>query len=139
MISDLQNRLQQITTQATEADSMDLAYKLTDELSGLPDGLDAVDPILRLMEEHPTFDFGCPGPLADFVETFYQRGYEDRLCASIRRRPTPHTVWMLNRIINGAEGSVRSQYIAALDEVLARPDLDEATAAQAREFKELHQ
>src|SRR5215510_14380053 len=101
MIPDLKERLQQITTQATEADSIDLAYKLTDELSGLSDGLDAVEPILRLMEEHPNFDFGCPGPLAGFVETLYGRGYEDKLRASIRRRPTSHTVWMLNRLING--------------------------------------
>jgi hypothetical protein len=139
MIPNLQNKLQQIAGQASEAHAMHLAYRLTDELSGLSDGLDAVDPILRLMEENPSFDFGCPGPLVHFVETFYQRGYEDRLCASIRRRPTPHTVWMLNRLINGSKGSLRSRYVGVLDEVLARADVDEDTAAQAREFRGLHQ
>ena len=103
------------------------------------DGLDAVDPIMRLMEENPEFDFGCPGPFAHFVETFYKRGYEERLCQSVRRRPTPHTLWMLNRVINGTKGDCKAPYVSLLDEVLAHSDLDDQTLAQARYFRALHQ
>jgi hypothetical protein len=137
-IPDLAHRLDQIATQAREADSTALAYKLSDELSNLPNGLDAVDPILRFMEDHPDFYFGSPGPLVHFVETFYRKGYEERLCRSIRRRPTGHTVWMLNRLINGSKGDAKSNYVGLLDEVLARPDLNAETLAQAREFRNLH-
>jgi hypothetical protein len=139
MIPDLSNRLEQIVSQATEAASTVLAYQLTEELSKLPDGFDAVDRILSFMEDHPNFDFGCPGPLVHFVETFYKKGYEDRLCRSISRRPTPHTVWMLNRLINGSQGSSKSRYVSLLDAVLARSDLDTDTLEQGREFRALHQ
>jgi hypothetical protein len=139
MVPDLSSRLEQIVSQATEADSTLLAYQLTEQLSKLPDGLDAVDRILSFMENHPHFDFGCPGPLVHFVETFYKKGYEDRLCQSIGRRPTRHTVWMLNRLINGSEGSSKSHYVGLLDAVLARADLDTDTLARAREFRALHQ
>ena len=138
MVTDLAHRLDQIATQAREADSTGLAYQLADELSNLADGFDAVDPILRFMEEHPDFDFGCPGPLVHFVETFYKKGYEDRLCQSIRRRPTLHTVWMLNRLINGSKGDAKSHYVGLLDEVSARADVDTETLAQVREFMALH-
>ena len=139
MIPDLSNRLAQIVAQADENDAIGLADQLVEELRGLPDGLDAVDPIMRLMEENPEFDFGCPGPFAHFVETFYKRGYEERLCQSVRRRPTPHTLWMLNRVINGTKGDCKAPYVSLLDEVLAHSDLDDQTLAQARHFRALHQ
>jgi hypothetical protein len=135
MIPDLSNRLAQIVAQTRETESTHLAYQLSDELSNVSDGFDAVDPILRFMEEHPHFDFGCPGPLVHFVETFYKKGYEDRLCQSIRKRPTPHTIWMLNRLINGSKGDSKAHYVTLLDEVLARSDLDTYTLAQAGEFR----
>ena len=138
MIPDLESRLERIVREPAEAESTAIAYQLTEELSNLPDGLDAIDPILKLMERNPDFDFGCPGPLVHFVETFYKKGYEDRLCISIRRRPTPLTLWMLNRIINGCEANSKSRYVGLLDEVLARRDLDEETVARARQFRGLH-
>ena len=63
--------------------------------------LDSVQPLLRLMERHPLTDFGSPGPIVHFVERFYKKGYEEELLLSLKRMPTLHTVWMLNRLING--------------------------------------
>jgi len=64
------------------------------------------------MEEHPEIDYGTPGPLVHFLERFYKKGYEEQLVLSIRRKPTCHTIWMLNRLINGARaayGRLQSQ------------------------------
>ena len=55
------------------------------------------------MERHPLTDFGSPGPIVHFVERFYKKGYEEELLLSLKRMPTLHTVWMLNRIINGTD------------------------------------
>src|SRR5690242_2618518 len=66
-------------------------------------GLETVEPILRFLESNPDLDVGSPGPLVHFVERFYGHGYESTLIASVERRPTPHTVWMLNRVINGTK------------------------------------
>src|SRR5215469_979883 len=66
-------------------------------------GFEAVEPILRFMEEHSSIEFGTPGALVHFVEKFYKKGYDEKLLESISRKPTLHTAWMLNRLINGAK------------------------------------
>ena len=86
--------------------SQDLALEsglLIDGWSQSPDAFDAVEPIMRFMEDNPALDFGMPGPLVHFVEMFHRRGYEEKLIDSVNRRPTEHTVWMLNRLINGTD------------------------------------
>lgn len=138
MIPRLTKRLEEVVAQATESDAIALAHQLVDELSKLQDGFEAVDIILRFMEERPDFDFGSPGPLVHYLETFYRRGYEERLCDSVRRRPTAHTVWMLNRVINGAEGGPKLHFVSLLDEVLSRTDLDDRTLSRTRQFRALH-
>ena len=78
-------------------------------------GLEVVDPVLRFMERNPSILYGMPGALVHFVERFYGQGYEQALIESIRRRPTPHTVWMLNRVINGTKAlEVKNAYILEL-------------------------
>ncbi len=74
-------------------------YKLTAKWDEESIGSEAVEPILQFMESHPDLDYGSPGPLVQFVES---RRHEDKLIESIERRPTFHTMWMLNRLINGA-------------------------------------
>ena len=64
-------------------------------------GVEAVEPVLRFMESHPEVDFGVPGEFVHFMEDFYEKGYEEQLLKSLNRRSTPHTIWMLNRLING--------------------------------------
>jgi hypothetical protein len=84
-------------------------------LDGWGVGLEAVVPVLRFMEDHPAVDFGSPGALVHFVERFYGKGYEDLLVESIRRKPTAHTAWMLNRLINGTkEPNLRQRRIALM-------------------------
>jgi hypothetical protein len=63
-------------------------------------GIEAVEPVLRFMESHPSLDFGSPGPLVHFIERFNGDAYVDALRASLERTPTPHTAWMFNRVAN---------------------------------------
>jgi hypothetical protein len=110
-----------------------------EKLEHTPNGLDSVEPILRLMEENESVDFGMPGPLAHFLETFYQNGYEERLEQSLGRRPTMHTLWMLNRLINGSSGSAKDRFVRVLDQVIARAGLSNEIRQSAEEFRELHE
>ncbi|HLX68192.1 MAG TPA: hypothetical protein VKV04_01075 [Verrucomicrobiae bacterium] len=77
-------------------------------------GLDAIDPILWCMEKNSGIDFGPPGPLVQFLERFHGKGYEQKLIESIRRKPTNHTVWMLNRLINAAQTTTEKLELTAL-------------------------
>jgi hypothetical protein len=98
-------------------------------------GAEAIEPILGFMEDHPDLDYGSPGSLAHFIERFHGSGYDEVLLASIRRAPTPHTVWLLNRIINGMpDGTARAACLDAMREVAVRAAATDHTRDSAIAF-----
>lgn len=98
-------------------------------------GIEAVEPLLKLMERHPLVDFGVPGAIVHFVERFYKKGYEELLVESIKRKPTMHTVWMLNRIINGCNNP--KDYIEIMKGVANNNIVEEEIRNQAKVFMNL--
>lgn len=97
-------------------------------------GVDSIDPILRFIEENQ-IDFGLPGPLVRYVERWCDRGYEQKLVESIRRKPAPHTVWMLNRVINGTpDPQERKRFVEIMEGIRSNPRADAATLAEVEEF-----
>lgn len=108
-----------------DEDFFDVAYDAVDRMGETDNPFDFVEPILSLMEEFPEADFGNPGPLTHFVERFYKNGYEECLHQSILRKPTLHTVWMINRIINDPKLVNKASYIDLLDEIRNRATVDE--------------
>ena len=98
--------------------------------------LDSVQPLLRLMERHPLTDFGSPGPIVHFVERFYQKGYEEELLLSLKRMPTLHTVWMLNRLINGTDQA--EVYLELLKEISDNTSYDKEIREEALHFLSIH-
>ena len=91
-----------------------------------------MEPLLRLMERHPLTDFGSPGAIVHYLEKFYCNGYEELLVESIKRHPTLHTVWMLNRLLQGSQDKER--YRKLLEEIDYRPDEEQAIRNSAQEF-----
>ena len=98
--------------------------------------LDYVEAILRLMEENPNLDYGMPGPAVHFIERFFTKGYEELLLESIKRTPTLHTLWMLNRIINSPKLTGREKYMEALKGVAERNDVSEEIKREANDYLE---
>lgn len=124
---------------ADERVLLDVANDLTERWKAASLGVDTVGPVLQLMEAHPNWDFGVPGALAHYVERFYKHGYEAMLVESLKRRPTSHTLWMLNRLINGEKNAdSKRQYLALLASVSQDPAQDAAVKEQAAEFLSLH-
>ena len=95
-------------------------------------GISAVEPLLHFMERHPLSDFGMPGAIVHYVEQFYKNGYEDLLTESVIRRPTLHTVWMINRIKNAGENSAKYEKI--LSDILERQDVENEIKNSVKEF-----
>jgi len=113
--------------------------ELVDQLLLSDHPSEAVPEILRCMEDHPAADYGSPGPLVHFVERFYKKGYEAELVASIQRRATPHTLWMLNRVINGTqEPNEKAGFIKVMLDVEQNRELGEDTKRAVRQFLGLH-
>jgi hypothetical protein len=95
---EIANNLERI---ASTEDFPSRSADLVDAWTAAGAGAEAVEPILRFMEGHPSIDYGAPGALVHFVERFRSKNYQEKLVESIRRKPTSHTIWMLNRLING--------------------------------------
>lgn len=113
-------------------DFEDVQEKCIFEIEKENPGISAVEPLLLFMERHPLNDFGMPGAIVHYAEQFYKNGYEDLLIASVTRRPTLHTVWMVNRIKN-ADGN-SDKYEKILNDILGRQDVEEEIKDSVKEF-----
>jgi hypothetical protein len=115
-------------------DNVKYLYDLTEKLSLNSDAFNAVQPILLLIEKYSTVDFGNPGPLIHFIESFYDK-YVPLLFSSLERKPTYLTIWMLNRIINGeTDHSKRTDYINRLQKLREHNLMTEELIAEVDDF-----
>lgn len=97
-------------------------------------GIEAVEEMLLLMERHPLVEFGVPGAIVHFVETFYGKGYEDLLVQSVKRNPTIHTVWMLHRLINDPKATRKKEFVSLMQEIADRTDIANEITNSAKGF-----
>lgn len=134
----LNKQLEILKNSVSKEDFFDIAYDVIEEIESFKNAFDAVEPILKLIEQNPDVDFGSPGPLVHFVEQFYRNGYEEKLVQSIQRFPTSHTVWMLNRIINGSEGEQKKYYLNVFQDILKSPNVSNQLSSITKEFLSIH-
>ena len=89
----------------------ELKLETQDELSTLNNILEAIKtetspkdflvPLLNLLEQNPTFNFGMPGEVVRTIEKHYQESdYFDLIIQSVERVPTEYNLWLLNRLMN---------------------------------------
>jgi hypothetical protein len=132
---DIGELIDKLNDSISTGDFDDAAEEVVQRLERTTLGIDAIEPILKLMEDNPKFDFGAPGALTHFVERFHKDGYEQRLIESLQRRPTEHTVFMLSRVIWGSRGDTRRYYCGVLTRLLRLPDLDQGVIASIQSVK----
>lgn len=95
---------------------------------------DYLTAIFNIMENNPELDYGMPGPVVHFMESYYRKGYEELLLNSIRRFPTVHTIWMLNRVINDPNLKNKEMYLNELKSCLNRDDISQAVRNDINDF-----
>ncbi len=89
--------------------------------------------LFQWLETNSLFDFGSSGPFVHFIEE--NLDYFDLLVASINRKPTDVTVWMVNRVANSKTDENDLAYWVNLLNLVARhPLADEDTVASALDF-----
>ena len=113
-----------------DADGAERLRDLCDELRAVDEVASVAAPAFALMERLPDAELGTPGPLVHELER--RVGYESYLEASIRRRPTPLSVWMVNRIVNA--GDPENRWRDLLGVAAEHPLASEAAKADARDF-----
>ena len=95
-------------------------YSTNDILSMIKnedDSIEYVATLLLFMENNPNIDYGMPGPIVHYMEKYYNNGYEDLLYNSVKRKPTVHTLWMLNRVLNSPILKEREKYFGVLKKI----------------------
>lgn len=123
---------QALTAFAASGGDMAEQYELVKRIESSALGLDAVSAILAFYERNGDLDTGAPGPLAHFVETFYQCGYERLLTESVQRKPTLKTLELLNRLINGTdEPQLRDRYVSLCEQAAHSPSASFHTKEEA--------
>jgi hypothetical protein len=95
----------------------------------------ACAPVLfRTMERLDGLELGTPGPLVHTLES-WRGSYETLLSESVRRKPVPLTVWMVNRILNAPPTDAES-WLELLRRVAGNPAASAETKVQAASFLE---
>lgn len=117
--------------------SINITSGITELRNSVVNSKDCIKAILRFMENNPNMDFGSPGSLVKYLEEFIGKGYEEELIESVRRMPTTHTVWMLNRAINGiADLRLRENCVELLASLSKDYSLEQGIRELAEEFHE---
>lgn len=110
----------------------DQLWSICEELQEQDDVLVYADDMFGLMERLDGVDLGSPGPLVHALEAT-GRDYEPQLVASLRRKPSRLTVWMVNRILN-TDRADRESWLDLLSVAASHPVASEETQADARAF-----
>ncbi|CAN5486277.1 hypothetical protein BH11PLA2_BH11PLA2_34270 [soil metagenome] len=99
---------------------------LCDEISAINDVSASVPLLLSTIERLEYADLGTPGALVHTLEQ-WPGFYENALAESLNRKPTPLTVWMVNRILN-VEPPDKEMWLSLLQALVNNP----ATSEEAR-------
>ena len=99
----------------------------------LPEPRQAMPLLFDWFEAHAGQDVGSPGAFVHFIEE--KLDFFPLLLASLARKPTGITVWMVNRIANAATNAPEIQpWIDVLQAAIAHPLADEECRDDAQHF-----
>ncbi len=123
----LEQEISKIEASIDEYDEVDTVV-MADSIQAIEEAgykLEAVEPLLQLLERHPVAYFGDPGEIVHFIEGL-GGDYEKYLLASVKRKPTVTTIWMINRCINARED--------ILKEIIKREDVEPYIRERAQDY-----
>jgi hypothetical protein len=106
--------------------------RLCDEMRELNDAATCAPVMFQTMERLDGVELGTPGPLVHTLESWPGK-YEVLLAESVRRKPSPLTVWMVNRILN-THPPKADAWLALLRAAMVHPSASDSTRADAADF-----
>jgi len=126
--------IDQIEFSIGEANTSEM-YDLVDIFKELEDERVIIPHIFEFFEQHSEDDLGTPGPFVHFIEE--SRDYYGLLKESVQRKPTDHTLWMVNRIINDlSDCTEKDDWISLLECTLENKNANKYVKEKAQEYIE---
>ncbi|NOQ26246.1 MAG: hypothetical protein GQ564_12855 [Bacteroidales bacterium] len=138
MNAEIEKLVAKIENNINNEDFIEVCEEYLEKLEELDFEGSSIESLLKIIEDNPNIELGMPGPIVHFVERFFRKGYEEKLIKSIERKPRAHTLWMLNRIINGVKDNEREDYITIMKNILTMIDIDNEVKNAALRFCELY-
>ena len=111
-------------------------YDVLNELVKENIGEEYLEYLIKLIANNPLVDFGMPGPIVHFIESFPEYKYEMYLKTELKDRPNSLLLWMLNRIVNTPACKNGKEYLLLFHEISERNDIDIAVRTEAKEYLE---
>lgn len=133
-MEECENIFTQLENQLNNDNFEEIQEKAASELLKNYSADELLEPIFKLMEKYPLADWGMPGALAEIAESANEELYEKCLLESIKRQPTLHTVWLLNRYINSVPDAQKARLILVMRSVADNEELPKAIRDSAGEF-----
>ena len=89
-------------------DDQNMLNDILEEVKAAHLSKDMLVPLLRVLENNPSYHFGTPGTIVHTIEKIYIIDKEDEeyfnlLIQSAERVPTEYNLWLMNRIMNTFE------------------------------------
>ena len=117
----------------SDGDGAQRLYAVCDELKARDDPERWAPLLYAFMERLGDTEIGSPGPVVHALESW--AGYRPLLADSLRRLPTPLSVWMANRVLNGDPPDA-DEWLALMRVVAEHPSATPLTRDEARDFLE---
>lgn len=114
-------------------DFIDPAYHLCEELEELDNPAEAIEPLFRLIEGSPDIDYGGPGPIGQFLESFDGGIYEESLLQSLQRKPTLYTLSLLDTLLQDSNDPRQAHYLDTMRGIAVNAALPDNIRQQATE------
>ena len=131
-ISEILDEISQISFEYDEADNGQM-YEICDHIEKLENPREILPHLFSWFEKFSEYDVGSPGPFVHFIEE--RNDYHEFLLESILRKPTIITLWMVNRLVNGAKNDGdREKWLQVLKDCCANHLADEDIRQSATEY-----
>ena len=128
------SKLEKYIQEADDEDEfIESLCEIRDELEETDNNVEAIEPIFKLIESNEDIDYGGPGPLAHFMESFYKKGYEEQLLQSIERKPTEYTLHLLHRLINDKNDPNHLKYLGIMKSISVSKEYTENIIEEAKD------
>ena len=134
-VDDIIAALNRFEAARDETDNIGRLWDIFGDFGSVPERGRAMPAMFSLLERFPDAEFGSPGPLVHELEAI--PGYLPLLRESLRRRPTPHSVDMINRLLNSdLPAGQRASWLSELRAAFAHPLASEQTRMAAKLYLE---
>lgn len=132
LLEELRDAISSIDEMEDEMEFFPIADKIFDKIKTLPNSIEAVGKVLKIIEENDDKEYGGPGPIGHFLESFYGNKYEELLVESLKRAPKGYTIFLLHRCINDEKNEKRNEYKQLIKAIAEDANISEEVREEAR-------